>query len=197
MEASMPEIGDRWIITQGSWFADKLNLQPSQVYDTLGLLIQESFAEASSAYLPTATISGVAVYDSLPLPESHRIDTRVYVKGRFPAQGQTIQIDGYSPPTLILVHEVTLGPDLSRDLFYDLKLSNRDTESRKSKVKNLTAIVSWTLWDNHRQRILLSGISETMVPWEKSTGGVLLEKLKNLVKKLPSQMNCQISGRCQ
>ena len=196
-ETAMPDLGDRWIVTQGSWFAEHLKLQPSQVYDTLGNAIREYFSEATSAYLPSVVSTPAPIYDSLPETESQKIDTRVYIRGRFPAQGQVIQIDNFSPPTLLLIHELTLGSDLVREKLYDFEKANLDSEGQTRKVKRITALVSWTLWDNYNQRPLVSGISEYSLPWEKVEGPDLRKKIHAILGGVAQQMACQIRGGCQ
>jgi len=169
-EVGVPDLGDRWILVRGSWFADQLKLDPSSVYDTIGLNLREDFVAALQNVLPSTTMIPAGVIDSFPEPEAVQLDSRIYFKGRLPAQGQTILVDQFAVKRLLIIHELTLGPNLSKESLYDYEKANVEGDSRPKKPRDLKAIATWTLWDNRTQHPLISGISESSLPYENQKG---------------------------
>ena len=60
---------------------------------------------------------------------------------------------------MILIHECTLGLDLKKDYFFDYTLINNEEEAKRTS-EALTIILSYTLWDNVKQRALYSAVAE-------------------------------------
>ena len=74
------------------------------------------------------------------------------MKGKLPEQGVSIKdAAGSIPPQILLIHEVIIGTDLKRENFFDYALIHNESEERRD-VKNISAIISYTLWDNVKQR---------------------------------------------
>jgi hypothetical protein len=104
-------------------------------------------------------------FNQLPPEEKWKISENIYINGQFPAQGQEIlSTDGQKPPFILLWHEATLGTDLNIQELYDYRDANaREASSAPKYPKELTLLVAWTIWDNHRQNIALAGISKASV----------------------------------
>ena len=66
---------------------------------------------------------------------------------------------GGTPKHILIVHEILLGTDLSRENYFDYALIHNESSEKKTS-KNLTAIVSYTLWDNEKQRALFNSIDQ-------------------------------------
>ena len=192
----MPDLGERWVLVRGAWFADKLKISPAQVYDTLGADVREIFADAVNQQLPMIHSIPAATIDSFPPAEAQKLDERIYLKGRFPAQGQSVLDHGLQVPQLLLIHELTIGPDLSRETLYDYEKANLDTEGNHHKVKTLKAIATWTLWDNGKGHFLVSGISEASVPYNGEVGAQLRKLVHDLIPALTAQIHCGLTGDC-
>lgn len=195
-ETTMPDLGERWILVRGAWFAEQLKLSPAQVYDTLGEDVREIFAESVIQNLPTVRAIASTTIDSFAPTEAQKLDDHIFIKGRFPAQGQTLLTNGLAVSQLLLIHELTIGPDLSRENIYDYDKANQDTEGNHHKVKKLTAIATWTLWDNHKGHFLVSGISEVVVPYQGETGPELRKIIHDLIPALTAKIHCGIIGAC-
>lgn len=195
-ETGMPDIGTRWILVRGSWFAEQMLMNPSEIYDSVGTMIQESFYPAISQKLPTIRLLSPNIIDSLSPIEAQKLDKTVYLKGRFPAQGQVVYSDGLAIPQILLVHELTVGPDLKRENLYDYEKANLDSEGRFRKVQNIKAIATWTLWDNHRQHYIASGITEVSIPWTNPKEMPLHVLIPNLMQELSRSMVCEMKGTC-
>ncbi len=147
------------VVTRDKWFAKNLEIPRDSVHAFLRELAKSAFTrELSTTRYPKLVFFPDSVYESFP-EDTERLDDRIFVKGRFPAQGKTVSLDGKTPRHLILVHEFTLGLDLSKDDFYDYALINRESAEKRTS-EFLTVILSYTLWDNEKQRALYSAVSE-------------------------------------
>jgi hypothetical protein len=107
------------------------------------------------------------------------------MKGRLPEQGVTITApNGSVPPQILLIHEVIVGTDLKRENFFDYALIHNETEERRD-VKSISAIVSYTLWDNIKQRSLFSAVDEIQHPL---TFKLTLTDLEQLMRQTVQQI---------
>ena len=148
------------VITRDKWFSKNLDIPRDSVYAVLGAEAEKAFAgELRKTRYPNIVLWPDSAYESFP-GESIRLDSRIFVKGNFPAQGKTDSMPGATAPRhVILIHEITIGLDLSRDDFYDYALINRETPEKRTS-NSLTVILAYTLWDNEKQRSLHSAVSE-------------------------------------
>lgn len=148
------------VVTRDKWFSKNLDIPRDSVYVVLGAKTENAFAgELRKIRYPNLVLWPDSAYESFP-GESQRLDSRIFIKGRFPAQGKSVSMPGATAPRrLILVHEFTLGLDLSRDDFYDYALVNREAPEKRTS-NALTVILAYTLWDNEKQRALYSAVSE-------------------------------------
>ncbi|HSQ42189.1 MAG TPA: hypothetical protein VLM37_07930 [Fibrobacteraceae bacterium] len=195
-EMLFPELGDRWVLVRAAWFAQQMHINDAQVYDSVGTRIRRSFGLAMEQNFPELSAAPAGIYDSFPSPESQRLDTKAYFKGRFPAQGQEVRLHNLAPPMLLLVHELTLGPDLAREKLYGLDQATLDDNGKPRKIHKLCAMASWTLWDNQRQRFLVSGVAEVKRPWNQEEGPAMTALNDSLLADLAAQIRCQMEGKC-
>lgn len=185
------ELGDRWIVVRSSWFAKRLSLEPSQVYDSLGTWIHQSINESLQQQWPKISQLESHFYDSLPPQESVRLDSNIYAKIRIPAQGQIIS---QAPKHVLIIHEITLGPDIQRNMFYDHTQANQSGEIERRKANQVTAMALWTLWDNELQANLLTSVSQVAIPVTESMN--LRSDINLLLQKLAQRMLCESEKSC-
>ena len=96
--------------------------------------------------------------------ESLKIDERIFIKGHIPEQGVTLKdTAGNVPPVVLILHEFIIGTDLKRENFFDYAFIHNESESLR-KPDNVSAIFSYTLWDNLKQRPLFSAVDEIQQP---------------------------------
>lgn len=194
-ETLVPDVGDRWILVAPVWYSEISGIPNSQIFDSVGQNIRIAFLESLQQVQPHLRTIPITTYDAFPDASSHLLAPGRYQKIRIPAQGQVVKVDDFSPPLLLLIHEVVIGPNVQRIQLYDVRHSNQVAESGPRKVKNLGAVVSWTLWDNRLQRVLLTGVSEATQEYqgEKNREAQLL--LEQVLKSLALQMNMDIQGK--
>ena len=96
--------------------------------------------------------------------ESLKLDERIFIKGHIPEQGITLKDSaGNVPPVVLILHEFIIGTDLKRENFFDYALIHNESGSIR-KPDNVSAIFSYTLWDNLKQRPLFSAVDEIQQP---------------------------------
>ncbi len=147
------------VVTRDKWFSKNLEIPRDSVYSILSYQAEKAFEkELKSTRYPKLSLWPDSAYESFP-EDTQRLDDRIFVKGHFPAQGRSVSVSGSAPKYLILVHEFTLGLDLSKDNFYDYALTGREAAEKRTS-NFLTIILAYTLWDNEKQRALYSAVSE-------------------------------------
>lgn len=156
------------VVTRDKWFSKNLQIPRDSVYAILSEQAKKAFeSELKNTRYPKLTLWPDSLYETFP-EDTQRLDDRIFVKGRFPAQGKSVSLQGNPAPRhLILVHEFTLGLDLSRDNLYDYALTGREAAEKRTS-NFLTVILAYTLWDNERQRALYSAVSE--IPFDIRSG---------------------------
>lgn len=162
-ELAIAGVQDAFILTRSGWFAKRLNVSSDSI-QILGtqFCAQTMLNEMKGGYsklniLPENALAGSP-------EESQKIDDRIFMKGRLPEQGVFIKDSvGNIPPRILLIHEVIVGTDLNRESFFDYALIHNESPERTA-AKNISAIVSYTLWDNEKQRPLFSAIDEIQHP---------------------------------
>lgn len=165
-----------FVLTRSKWFAKRLDIAPENVQKQVTQFCQQAFLnEMLRAYPGLEHIPDASV-NAFP-EESQKLDDRIFIKGHFPEQGVSVKDDkGNVPPYILILHEFIIGTDLKRELYYDYELIHQESAEKKTS-NNLSAILSYTLWDNNRQRSLFSAVDEIQRPISKLT----LDDLKLLV----------------
>jgi len=148
------ELGDGFMLTRADWFAEKLNMQGDSIYAKLESLTDSVI---SGELQKKWNISAVSRKEDF-LRETLKMDKTIFIKTKFPEQGiEVLANDGIIPNYLFIIHEYTIGGDLEPENFYDYTKANVEI-AQKKKFKNLSIIVTFTLWDNKKQLPLRSGI---------------------------------------
>ena len=156
-------IENAFVITRSSWFAKRLEIGKDSIQIKGTLHCKKVFeSEMLKGYgnllvLPDSSI--------LKFPEeSLKIDERIFIKGHIPEQGIALKDSaGNVPPMVIILHEFIIGTDLKRENFFDYALIHNESGSIR-KPDNVSAIYSYTLWDNVKQRPLFSAVEEIQQP---------------------------------
>lgn len=164
------------VITRDKWFAKNLEIPRDSVYTVLKPLLESAFVEElKNSRYPKLILWPDSLYETFPA-ETQKLDKRIYIKGKFPAQGVKISVGEKAPARLILVHEWTLGLDLSKENFYDYALINNEVPEKRT-ANSLTVLMTYTLWDNENQRALYSAIAEIPL---KLSDNIQLDDLKKI-----------------
>lgn len=179
---------DAFVVTRSSWFAKRLDISKDSVQNFVsGYCAKVFFQDFQKAY-PTTTIISDKVTNQFP-EESQKLDSRIFIKGHLPEQGVIVRDStGNDPPRILIIHEFILGTDLKREDFYDYALIHNESPEKKTS-KNLTAIVSFTLWDNDKQRPLYSGVIEQIQPIIKLS----LSDIETITRAAASQIRSDLA----
>lgn len=188
-EIAVTGVQNAFVLTRSSWFAKRLELGTDSIQIKGSAFCSNAFKEEIARtfgkvqFLPDSLI--------LKYPEeSQRIDDRIFIKGHFPEQGISIKdADGKIPPVILILHEFIVGTDLSRKNFFDYAHIHNES-GEKTRPKNTSAVFSYTLWDNVKQRPLFSAIEEFQQPITKFTQ----REMKELVQSCVRQIRKQIYG---
>ena len=176
-----------FVLTRTAWFANRLGISNDSIqvrmteYCANYMLEELRGGYSKLVVLPDSTISKYP-------EESQKIDDRIFMKGRLPEQGVSLKdSEGNIPQTILLVHEVIIGTDLKREDYFDYSLIHNEVQTQKL-VENITAIVSYTLWDNVKQRALFNAIDEIQHPVKNLT----MDDMNGLVKETVKQIRTNL-----
>lgn len=159
---------ESFVVTRSSWFAKRLDISKDSVQTITSGFCAKTFLDEIQKSYHAAKVIPDKVITQFP-EESQKLDSRIFIKGHLPEQGVTVKDSaGNVPPRILIIHEFILGTDLKREDFYDYALIHNESPEKKTS-KNLTAITSFTLWDNDKQRSLYSGVIEINQPIVKLT----------------------------
>lgn len=181
-ELAVAGVQNAFVLTRTNWFAKRLDFGDSTQIKATAFCAQTMLDELKGGYSKLTVLPEKALAN-FP-EESQKLDDRIFMKGRLPEQGVTIKDSaGNVPPQILLIHEVIVGTDLKREDYFDYALIHNESQE-KSVVKNISAIVSYTLWDNVKQRPLFSAVDEVQHPVIKLT----LNDLELLVRATVKQI---------
>ena len=161
-------LDEAFVVTRSSWFAKKLEISKDSIQTFTSHFCSKAFLDELNKSYASVTVLPDAAFNHFP-EESQKLDTRIFIKGHLPEQGIVVKDSaGKAPPYILIIHEFILGTDLQRENFYDYALIHNEAPEKKTS-KNLTAIVSYTLWDNEKQRPLYSAVNQFDQPNVKLT----------------------------
>jgi len=185
-ELAVAGVQSAFVLTRTSWFAKRLDFGDSTQIKSTEFCAQVMLDELRGGYGKLTVLPEKAL-DNFP-EESQKLDERIFMKGRLPEQGIIVKdSSGNVPPVILLVHEVIVGTDLKREDYFDYALIHNESQE-KSVVRNISAIVSYTLWDNEKQRPLFSAVDEIQHPVIKFT----LQDLEQLVRASVRQIRSNL-----
>ncbi len=156
-------LNDVFTLMRAKWFSNKLHIPEDSTYTLVTHFVDSTFASELKKFYPNAVLLKQSPKKQFA-QETQKLDDRIFIKGYFPAQGEILSAEsGDAPPYLLLIHEFTISGDLKRETFFDYSLTSREAPEKQA-IQNLTAIISWTLWDNLKQIPLYSSAMEIQVP---------------------------------
>ena len=165
-----------FVLTRSKWFAKKLEIAPESVQVQVTSFCERVFLDEMKRAYPALKEIPDATLNAFP-EESQKLDDRIFIKGHFPEQGIAVKdADGSTPALVLIIHEFIIGTDQKRELYYDYDLIHKESEEKPTS-KNLSAIFSYTLWDNERQRPLFSAVEEI----QQSIVKLTMDDMKSLI----------------
>lgn len=161
-ELTITGLQKAFVLTRTKWFANRLDFGDSTQIKATEFCAKAMEQEFRGGYVKL-TVLPDSVLDNAP-EESQKLDSRIFMKGKLPEQGVSVAgPDGSIPPQILLIHEVIVGTDLKRENFFDYALIHNESGGIR-KPDNVSAIFSYTLWDNLKQRPLFSAVDEIQQP---------------------------------
>ena len=171
-----------FILTRSKWFAKKLDIDPLKVQEEATQFCRQAFLDEMKRAYPALKLIPDSAVTRFP-EESQKIDDRVFIKGHFPEQGVSVTDGGNTPPYILILHEFIIGTDINREVFYDYELIRQESAEKKTS-KNLSIVLSYTLWDNENQRPLFSAVDEVQHPIAKITMNDMRAAVAEAAKKI-------------
>lgn len=188
-ELAVAGISDAFVLTRSAWFAKKLQWAPDSIQLKATAFFADVFLNEFTRAYPTFVKIPDNHFKSFP-EESQKLDERIFMKGRLPEQGVVVKDSvGNEPPYILILHEFIVGTDLKREDYFDYAYTHNENTSKKTS-KNLSAIVSYTLWDNLKQRPLFSAVDEIQRPILALT----VQDLDALVRSAVKQIRINLYG---
>ena len=176
-----------FVLTRIQWFANRLGIASDSIQLQVTSLCEKFTLDELRGGYGKLNILPADALSSLP-EESQKIDERIFLKGKFPEQGVALKdSSGNVPPSILLIHEVIIGTDLNRENYFDYSLIHNESQTKKA-VTNITAIVSYTLWDNYKQRPLFNAIDEIQQPVKNLSMGDMDSLMKSMVRQIRSNL---------
>ncbi len=176
-----------FILTRTAWFANRLGISNDSMQIKAQAFCQQFLQKELAGGYTKLTILPETSISKFP-EESQKIDERIFMKGRLPEQGVVVlDSAGNIPQQILLLHEIIIGTDLKRENFFDYNLIHNEAEEKRA-VENITAIVSYTLWDNEKQRSLFSAIDEIQHPVKVLT----MADMETLIQKVVVQIRSNL-----
>lgn len=176
-----------FVLTRSKWFAKRLEISPDSVQKAVTGYCENLFVSEMRKAYPTFTKipdKEILVFQE----ESQKLDERIFMKGHLPDQGVAIKDSaGNIPPRILIIHEVIMGTDLKRENYFDYALVHNESSDQKTSEK-LSAIVSYTLWDNEKQRPLFSAVDEIAQPITVISLGSFENLIKAIVQQIRTNM---------
>jgi hypothetical protein len=187
-EIAVAGVDKAFVLIRSAWFAKKLGISPDSIQTKVTAECSRLLNEELKKRYPRLKSIPSEDMDKLP-EESLKLDQRIFIKGKFPEQGVAMKdSSGNVPKYILIVHEVLLGTDLSRENYFDYALIHNESSEIKTH-KNLTAIVSYTLWDNEKQRSLFSAVDQVEKPIVKVSMGDVQELVSQIATQIQRDLD--------
>lgn len=180
-------VQNAFVLTRTGWFAKRLDFGTDSIQiKGTAFCAQVMLDELKGGYTNLNILSDKAL-NGFP-EESQKLDDRIFMKGRLPEQGIVVKDSaGNIPAEILLIHEVIVGTDLKREDYFDYALIHNESKERTA-VKNISAIVSYTLWDNLKQRPLFSAVDEIQHPVVNMTTADLEALVRETVRQIRTNL---------
>ncbi|MBR4559985.1 MAG: hypothetical protein IKO21_10510 [Fibrobacter sp.] len=190
-EISLTGLQKAFVLTRTKWFANRLGYGDSTQIKATEFCSKAMEREFRGVY-SKITVLPDSLLDSAP-EESQKLDERIFMKGKLPEQGIVVKApDGTTPPQILIIHEVIVGTDLKRENFFDYALIHNESEEKR-EVQNISAIVSYTLWDNLKQRALFSAVDEIQHPVKALSEQDLEQLMRQTVQQIRKNLYLGVS----
>ena len=184
-------LDEAFVVTRSSWFAKRLDISKDSIQTFTSHFCSKAFLDELSKSYASVTVLPDAAFNHFP-EESQKLDTRIFIKGHLPEQGIVVKDSaGNSPAYILIIHEFTLGTDLQRENFYDYALIHNEAPEKKTS-QNLSAIVSYTLWDNMKQRPLYSAVNQIDQPNVKLTLADISKIVASTVQQIKQNLTAGV-----
>lgn len=185
-------LDDAFVVTRSSWFAKRLEISKDSIQTFTSHFCAKTFLTELRKSYASVTVIPDAIINHFP-EESQKLDTRIFMKGHLPEQGIVVKDSaGKAPAYILIIHEFILGTDLQRENFFDYALLHNEAPEKKTS-KNLTAIVSYTLWDNEKQRPLYSAVNQ----FDQPNMNLSLSDIERIVSTAVKQITQNLTSGVQ
>ena len=185
-------IENAFVITRSSWFAKRLEIEKDSIQIKATGHCKKIFENEMRKTYGSLLILPDSVNANSP-EESLKLDERIFIKGRIPEQGVSLKDSaGNVPPVILILHEFIIGTDLKRENFFDYALIHNESGSIR-KPDNVSAIFSYTLWDNLKQRPLFSAVEEIQQPITTYKLNNLTNLIQMAVQKIHKNLYAGVS----
>ena len=190
-EVSLTGLQKAFVLTRTKWFANRLGYGDSTQIKATEFCAKAMEREFHGIY-SKLTVLPDSLIDKAP-EESQKLDDRIFMKGKLPEQGIVVKApDGTTPPQILIIHEVIVGTDLKRENFFDYALIHNESEEKR-EVQNISAIVSYTLWDNLKQRAPFSAVDEIQHPVKALSEQDLEQLMRQTVQQIRKNLYLGVS----
>lgn len=184
---ALVETKDVFTLMRAKWYANKFNVTEESSYEHFGVISDSIVKHILKSYYPTLEFLPSETRKKF-VEETIRFDKTIFLKGKFPEQGKSVQGNDSIPDFLLLIHEITLGTDLNKEYFFDYDLKQNEMDTHKT-VEKMSVILTFSLWDNKKQIPLYSSILEEHLPVKYSPNANDVEKLlTSIVSKIPFEI---------
>ncbi|MCF0224866.1 MAG: hypothetical protein HUK20_11410 [Fibrobacter sp.] len=182
-ELALAGAQNAFVLTRTRWFASRLEVPVDSIqirgteFCSQALIKELKRAYTKLNVLPSNALANFA-------EESQKLDDRIFMRGKLPEQGIALKDSAQNTPEQILIiHEVIVGTDLKREDYFDFSLMHNESKE-KGPAQNISAIVSYTLWDNIKQRPLFSAVDEIQHP----VSTLKWSDLESLIQQMVSEI---------
>lgn len=184
---ALVETKNVFTLMRAKWYSNKYSIDEIASYDYFGNISDSIVKVTLKNFYPGLKFLPAEMRKTFP-EETIQFDKTIFLKGRFPEQGKSIKVAEEIPDYLLLIHEITLGTDLNKEEFFDYSLKQNEMDTHKL-VKNMTVILTFTLWDNNKQLPLYSAILQEDMPVKVSPNPGDVERLlSSIVSKIPFEI---------